>query len=324
LRDHLGQQPPEQDWRRFPGLLEAAVRGLREAVGLTHQSVHIGVGGVSVERKRQRMCSTRLTRVSGDEQPVWVAERDRRAARRRLDVFAHALNQPQRGVAVDVKQGELDVAVADGVGHGGQLHTASALEDVDHQALQARALLGGIPVDALLEQARQVSLVILVGVDRGRAPGEQKIAILANGDRGAKALATAALLGVEHIGSSDAKYQLTDTGRVVQDEWDVARLGVKREADRVCALLQLALRAAQDVNSHLAQLRAQAETLGPEHSLAVCLLHETPITIAGVARLSLDELAEAHSAERSESSANNYDYSHAGSANTGVGYWWPN
>ena len=44
--------------------------------------------------------------------------------------------------------------------------------------------------------------------------------------------------------------------------------------------------------SDLAGLRAQAETLGPEHSLAVCLLHETPITIAGIARLSLDELAE--------------------------------
>jgi hypothetical protein len=41
----------------------------------------------------------------------------------------------------------------------------------------------------------------------------------------------------------------------------------------------------------------------------VCLLHEAPITIAGIACLSFDELAE------------NRDYSHAGSANTGVGYW---
>jgi len=44
--------------------------------------------------------------------------------------------------------------------------------------------------------------------------------------------------------------------------------------------------------SDLAKLRAHAETLSPEHSLAICLLHETPISIAGIARLSVDELAE--------------------------------
>jgi site-specific recombinase XerD len=45
----------------------------------------------------------------------------------------------------------------------------------------------------------------------------------------------------------------------------------------------------------LAQLRAHAETLGSEPSLAICLLHETPISIAGIARLSVDDLAESPS-----------------------------
>jgi site-specific recombinase XerD len=42
----------------------------------------------------------------------------------------------------------------------------------------------------------------------------------------------------------------------------------------------------------LAQLRVHAEKLGPEHSLAICLLHETPISVLGIARLSVDNLAE--------------------------------
>lgn len=42
----------------------------------------------------------------------------------------------------------------------------------------------------------------------------------------------------------------------------------------------------------LAELRAHAETLGPEHSLTICLLHETPISIAGIARLTVHDVAE--------------------------------
>jgi site-specific recombinase XerD len=39
-------------------------------------------------------------------------------------------------------------------------------------------------------------------------------------------------------------------------------------------------------------IRMRAKQLGAIHSLAVCLLHETPISLAGVARLTLGELAE--------------------------------
>jgi site-specific recombinase XerD len=42
----------------------------------------------------------------------------------------------------------------------------------------------------------------------------------------------------------------------------------------------------------IAHVRAIAHELGAVHSLVVCLLHETPIAIAGVARLSLADLAE--------------------------------
>lgn len=56
------------------------------------------------------------------------------------------------------------------------------------------------------------------------------------------------------------------------------------------------LRASQPIayltDADLGQLRARAEELGPTHSLTICLLHETPLTIAGIARLSVDDLAE--------------------------------
>jgi site-specific recombinase XerD len=42
----------------------------------------------------------------------------------------------------------------------------------------------------------------------------------------------------------------------------------------------------------IVQVRAIAQELGAVHSLVVCLLHETPIAIAGIARLSLADLAE--------------------------------
>jgi hypothetical protein len=42
----------------------------------------------------------------------------------------------------------------------------------------------------------------------------------------------------------------------------------------------------------IAHVRATAQELGAVHSLVVCLLHEPPITIAGVARQSLADLAE--------------------------------
>jgi site-specific recombinase XerD len=45
-------------------------------------------------------------------------------------------------------------------------------------------------------------------------------------------------------------------------------------------------------HADLGQLRAQAEDLGPAHSLTICLLHETPLGIAGIARLSIDDLVE--------------------------------
>jgi integrase/recombinase XerD len=48
-----------------------------------------------------------------------------------------------------------------------------------------------------------------------------------------------------------------------------------------------------DLSDHdLAHVRKRAARLGAIHSLAVCLLHETPTSIASVARLTLDELAE--------------------------------
>jgi site-specific recombinase XerD len=45
-------------------------------------------------------------------------------------------------------------------------------------------------------------------------------------------------------------------------------------------------------DADLGQLRTHAEELGPTHSLTICLLHETPLGIAGIARLSVDDLAE--------------------------------
>lgn len=42
----------------------------------------------------------------------------------------------------------------------------------------------------------------------------------------------------------------------------------------------------------IAHVRAAAQQLGVVHSLVVCLLHETPTSIAGIARLSVDDFAE--------------------------------
>lgn len=42
----------------------------------------------------------------------------------------------------------------------------------------------------------------------------------------------------------------------------------------------------------IADVRAAAQQLGVVHSLVVCLLHEAPTSIAGIARLSVDDFAE--------------------------------